>query len=504
MFSQREQLTESVMTSDLSGSDSPRCAVCDEVLGKYGGPATLPCGHNGCVHCFASLQQSNEYPECPLCGTSFPRDLNIVCNKDLRNLVKSSQRWKYGGLVEGDWVATPNLHTTNKQYAQEISQSSASSSDGSYHKNRQLTLQGCDGLSLRGDLLNMDPPPWVPDSQCKKCQICQMEFVPFFRGRHHCRLCGWIFCSSCCHKRMLLPPKFGLTEPQRTCQLCAGVLQPIQGQLAQYLSRSGKSPVFDVTDATSLRSWINAPIGNSMEADLYKASNILNTFSDAASMLQAERKIPPVLIQGAVGLIILSTFKIGALGIAGTAGTGVIVSKRSDGTWSPPAALWLGGVGWGLQFGGELSDLLIVIKSKQALNSFCGKVQLGVNGSVSCALGPVGREAFAMATVGDGGHAACYSYSFSRGVYVGISITGVTLSIRDDINHKFYGLEYTAKQLLLEENIPQPPAAQMFYSAISDFLYATTGQQSAKRFSGQYCSKDLQFPDEDDDFPVGD
>jgi hypothetical protein len=32
----------------------PTCAMCMEVLGTYGGPASLTCGHNGCLAC---LQQ---------------------------------------------------------------------------------------------------------------------------------------------------------------------------------------------------------------------------------------------------------------------------------------------------------------------------------------------------------------------------------------------------------------------------------------------------------------
>nr|CCA26956.1 conserved hypothetical protein [Albugo laibachii Nc14] len=37
---------------------------------------------------------------------------------------------------------------------------------------------------------------WVPDSERKCCLICQRHFRPT-RHRHHCRLCGEVFCSKC-------------------------------------------------------------------------------------------------------------------------------------------------------------------------------------------------------------------------------------------------------------------------------------------------------------------
>lgn len=37
----------------------------------------------------------------------------------------------------------------------------------------------------------------MPDSVSKQCYECGERFTTF-RRRHHCRVCGQIFCSKCC------------------------------------------------------------------------------------------------------------------------------------------------------------------------------------------------------------------------------------------------------------------------------------------------------------------
>ncbi|OEU06200.1 hypothetical protein FRACYDRAFT_165131, partial [Fragilariopsis cylindrus CCMP1102] len=46
--------------------------------------------------------------------------------------------------------------------------------------------------------------PWEFDTEQRNCSYCQDEFNPFNR-RHHCRLCGKIFCNKCSDQRSLVP-----------------------------------------------------------------------------------------------------------------------------------------------------------------------------------------------------------------------------------------------------------------------------------------------------------
>lgn len=37
---------------------------------------------------------------------------------------------------------------------------------------------------------------WMPDRYCKVCYSCEDSFT-MYRRRHHCRMCGQVFCNPC-------------------------------------------------------------------------------------------------------------------------------------------------------------------------------------------------------------------------------------------------------------------------------------------------------------------
>ncbi|KAL9187767.1 hypothetical protein ACHAXT_006145 [Thalassiosira profunda] len=47
---------------------------------------------------------------------------------------------------------------------------------------------------------------WDADSTSNHCSACQVPFDPLFQRRHHCRLCGRLFCHECSNTRSLVPP----------------------------------------------------------------------------------------------------------------------------------------------------------------------------------------------------------------------------------------------------------------------------------------------------------
>ena len=64
---------------------------------------------------------------------------------------------------------------------------------------------------------------WMADRTCKECYECGQTFTTF-RRRHHCRICGQIFCARCCNE-YAPGHMFGLNTDQRVCLYCHRVIR---------------------------------------------------------------------------------------------------------------------------------------------------------------------------------------------------------------------------------------------------------------------------------------
>lgn len=63
---------------------------------------------------------------------------------------------------------------------------------------------------------------WMPDHVSRECYECGTRFSAF-RRRHHCRICGQIFCARCCSHRV--PGHVcGCAGGLRVCTHCARVV----------------------------------------------------------------------------------------------------------------------------------------------------------------------------------------------------------------------------------------------------------------------------------------
>jgi hypothetical protein len=105
---------------------------------------------------------------------------------------------------------------------------------------------GGGGISYSGykEVLEAEPPEWLPDSAAAACLQCSARFTAVTRGRHHCRFCGGIFCRMCTKGRCLLPVRFRERNPQRVCDACYDRLDPLQVKSVNQLTVSFNSIFF--------------------------------------------------------------------------------------------------------------------------------------------------------------------------------------------------------------------------------------------------------------------
>ena len=80
-----------------------------------------------------------------------------------------------------------------------------------------------DGGPLRGSghlqIVRKDSGAWTPDDDKKACEQCGRKFSAR-RRRHHCRLCGGLFCSACCSQKLDSRTLPDAAKPIRTCGAC--------------------------------------------------------------------------------------------------------------------------------------------------------------------------------------------------------------------------------------------------------------------------------------------
>ena len=148
-----------------------------------------------------------------------------------------------------------------------------------------------------------------------------------------------------------------------------------------------------------------------------------------------ENAIPPALLNRAYAVAVIpSVIKAGFI-VGGTYGKGIIVARRADGTWSNPSFVMLTQGSFGFQAGAQSTDLILVFKTRRALDGISsGKITLG--GDASIAAGPVGRQATAATDIQM--QSEIYSYARSRGFFAGVSLEGGVLSMDRKANGEYY------------------------------------------------------------------
>jgi lipid-binding SYLF domain-containing protein len=154
------------------------------------------------------------------------------------------------------------------------------------------------------------------------------------------------------------------------------------------------------------------------------------------------------------GLAVFQVIKAGFV-FSGKAGSGLVVARLPDGSWSAPSCIATGGVGWGLQMGADITDFVIVLNSEDAIRAFSIGGNVTIGGNVSAAAGPIGTGGSVQATLAH--PAPMFSYSKSKGessccsilspklilfqgLFAGVSLEGTVLIERKDANRDFYGM----------------------------------------------------------------
>ncbi len=176
-----------------------------------------------------------------------------------------------------------------------------------------------------------------------------------------------------------------------------------------------------------------------------------------------DKGIPQDALEKAQCIVVIPEMKKAAFVIGAQYGRGFASCKKAGGAWGPPAAVRLEGGSFGLQLGGQSTDVIMLVMSKRGMEKLASdKFTLG--GDASVAAGPVGRDA--RADTDAQMHAEILSWSRTRGVFAGLSLQGATLRPDKEENQKLYGRAIDNHEIL-DGKVPTPPAARILTSALN-------------------------------------
>lgn len=167
------------------------------------------------------------------------------------------------------------------------------------------------------------------------------------------------------------------------------------------------------------------------------------------------QKIPPQVIQQALGLAIFTTMRSG-LWFSGSGGAGVLLGRiPGSGEWSPPSGIMLHTAGVGLLAGVDIYDCVVVINTPEALEAF-KTFRCTVGGEISASAGPVGVGGILESEVHKR-QTPIWNYMKSRGLYGGIQIDGTVIIERTDENERFYNEPLSVVDILAGKARYAPP-----------------------------------------------
>lgn len=195
---------------------------------------------------------------------------------------------------------------------------------------------------------------------------------------------------------------------------------------------------------------------------LRKATAVL---SEMASNKQ-DTGIPREMLTRARAVAVFPEVKKGAVIVGGRHGQGVMSVKHANGRWSAPAFFTVGGGSFGLQLGGQVIDLVLVVMSDKGIQSLL-KSETTLGGDVSLTAGP--KSLHEAANTDGTFKAEIFSYARSTGFFAGASFEGATVQPDGSAIRTLYGPNADSRDVLLGTRYAVPASGRPFVNVLTTY-----------------------------------
>ncbi len=194
------------------------------------------------------------------------------------------------------------------------------------------------------------------------------------------------------------------------------------------------------------------PISVKAEALVDKARWTIETFKQRQDkQMQLFREF----LADAQGVVIFpGAYKAGFI-LGAEYGDGVLLARGASGDWGQPAFYTMGAGSIGLQIGGQVAELVLIVRSRAAVEAIVEhQGKLGADMEVTFGTVGGGMEGAVTSNLG----ADVVAFSHSAGLYAGGSIEGSVLARRNDYNQAYYGQGATPQSILFGQGMTNPQA----------------------------------------------
>jgi SH3 domain-containing YSC84-like protein 1 len=182
-------------------------------------------------------------------------------------------------------------------------------------------------------------------------------------------------------------------------------------------------------------------------------------------MSAGDRSIPMDILQQATCVAIVPGMLKAAFIFGGQYGQGVVTCRTGHG-WSGPVFIRMAGGSFGLQIGGQSTDLVLVAVNDKGLQDLL-KSKFKIGADASAAAGPVGRAG--QASTDWKMNAELLSYSRNKGIFAGIDLDGTSVSQNSEDTELYYGSPQHFSTVL-KGDVPVPPGAVDFVRTVARYF----------------------------------
>ena len=198
-------------------------------------------------------------------------------------------------------------------------------------------------------------------------------------------------------------------------------------------------------------------------------TDIVKRLNNSASVLDEimqtpDKGIPQDILSDAKCIVVVPSMVNIAVGFGGRHGKGVSTCRTTHG-WSAPAPVSITGGSWGLQIGGQATDLVMLVMNQRGMDHLLSS-KFKIGAEATGAAGPVGRQA--EASTDWKLKAEVLTYSRSRGLFAGIDLNGAAIKQDKDETALLYG-KVIPFQEILSGHVPPPDSAKTFLATVRKY-----------------------------------